>query len=45
VVLLQRGRVAAAGSKAEMLTSERLSAIFGAPIALERRDGYYSAST
>jgi len=44
VVLLQRGRVAAEGMKEEMLTSERLGAIFGAPIALERRDGYYSAS-
>jgi len=45
VILLQRGRVAAAGTKREMLTADRLSAIFGARIVLEQRDGYYSART
>ena len=43
VVLLQAGRIAAAGSKASVLTAERLSGVFEAPIALEENDGYYYA--
>jgi iron complex transport system ATP-binding protein len=43
VVLLDRGRVAATGSKAAVLTDERLSGLFGAPVALEQSDGYYYA--
>src|SRR5204863_4081059 len=43
VVLLQRGRVAAEGAKREMLTRDRLSALFGAPIVLEQNDGYFYA--
>ena len=43
VVLLQRGRIAADGTKAAMLTPERLSALFEGPIALDRVDGYYFA--
>jgi len=43
VVLLQRGCVAAEGRKREMLTAERLSALFGAPIALQQNDGYFYA--
>ena len=39
VVLLQAGRIAAAGSKASVLTAERLSGVFEAPIALEERRG------
>ena len=43
VVLLQRGRIASEGPKASMLTSERLTALFGAPVTLDRVDGYYYA--
>ena len=43
VVLLQAGRMAAAGSKASVLTAERLSALFSAPIRLEESAGYYYA--
>jgi iron complex transport system ATP-binding protein len=44
VVLLGEGRIVADGPKQDMLTSERLSALFGADIQLARRDGYYSLS-
>jgi iron complex transport system ATP-binding protein len=43
VVLLAHGRVAGDGRKGEMLTSERLTGLFGAPIALDESDGYYYA--
>lgn len=43
VVLLQAGRMAAAGSKGSVLTAERLSGLFSAPIALEENDGYFYA--
>jgi iron complex transport system ATP-binding protein len=44
VVLLDRGRVAAAGPTRDMLTDERLSALFGAPVTVEQdADGYYGA--
>jgi iron complex transport system ATP-binding protein len=42
VVLLREGRIVADGPKGDMLTSERLSALFGADIQIARRDGYYS---
>jgi iron complex transport system ATP-binding protein len=42
VVLLREGRVAAAGPKSSVLTAERLSRLFDAPIAIEEHDGYYS---
>ena len=42
VVLLREGRIVADGTKQDMLTSEKLSALFGADIQLARRDGYYS---
>jgi iron complex transport system ATP-binding protein len=42
VVLLREGRIVADGPKQDLLTSERLSALFGADIQLARRDGYYS---
>jgi iron complex transport system ATP-binding protein len=41
VVLLQAGRVAADGPKAEMLASGPLSAVFGAAIAVGMSGGYY----
>ena len=44
VVLLDRGTVAASGSKDDMLTADRLSAIFGAPVVVARSNGYYSAT-
>jgi len=43
VVLLHRGKIAADGPKAAMLTPERLSALFEAPVTLDRVDGYYYA--
>jgi iron complex transport system ATP-binding protein len=43
VVLLDRGRVAAAGPKHAVLTAARLSAVYGAPIALQEARGYYYA--
>ena len=44
VVLLREGRIVADGPKQEILTSKRLSGLFGADIHIARRDGYYSAS-
>jgi ABC-type cobalamin/Fe3+-siderophores transport system ATPase subunit len=43
VILLREGRVAAAGAKRTVLTAERLSDLFNAPIAIEEDDGYYYA--
>jgi iron complex transport system ATP-binding protein len=43
VVMLREGRIVADGPKQEMLTSERLSSLFGADIQIARHDGYYSA--
>jgi iron complex transport system ATP-binding protein len=44
VVLLREGRIVGDGPKQDMLTSGRLSALFGADIQIARRDGYYSLS-
>jgi len=41
VLLLSRGRTLAAGPKAKVLTSLRLSATFGAPVAVRRSGGRY----
>jgi iron complex transport system ATP-binding protein len=41
VILLKDGRVFADGAKSDLLTTERLSELFGVPIQLGRRDGYY----
>ena len=43
VVLLQAGRIAASGPKETVLTAERLSALFDAPISLEESAGYFYA--
>ena len=40
---LRDGRIAASGPKRSVLTAERLSELFEAPIALEEEDGYYYA--
>ncbi len=44
VVLLDRGRIAADGSKREVLTGESLGALFGARLAVAEHDGYFSAT-
>ncbi len=41
VILLQAGRIVADGPKASMLTGERLSGVFGLPIAVQQAGGYY----
>jgi iron complex transport system ATP-binding protein len=43
VILIGRGRVAAAGPKAATLTAAQLSAVFEEPISLTESDGYYYA--
>jgi iron complex transport system ATP-binding protein len=43
VILVSEGRIAAAGSKREILTSAHLSKLFNAPIVLEEADGYWYA--
>jgi iron complex transport system ATP-binding protein len=43
VVFLERGRVGADGRKADLLTRERLGALFGVDLELDVRDGYYFA--
>ena len=41
VILLQKGRIFADGDKQQLLTAERLTQLFGLPVELARRDGYY----
>jgi iron complex transport system ATP-binding protein len=41
VVLLQKGSIVADGPKAKVLTSERLSALFGVRVKLFRENGYF----
>jgi iron complex transport system ATP-binding protein len=41
VVLMQRGRIVADGPKADVLTSERLGALFGVPVKLFRGGEYF----
>ncbi len=41
VVLLKRGRTAGDGPKTSMLTGDRLSDTFGAPLAVHEASGYY----
>jgi iron complex transport system ATP-binding protein len=43
VVMMQDGRLVADGSKAELLTAERLSALFGREITLLQQGGYWGA--
>jgi iron complex transport system ATP-binding protein len=42
VILLRGGRIFADGSKTELLTSERLTQLFGLPVELIERNGYYT---
>src|SRR6202166_4337545 len=41
VVLLREGRILADGPKEEILTADRLTDLFGVPVQLLRRDGYF----
>jgi iron complex transport system ATP-binding protein len=41
VIFLRGGRLFADGAKAEVLTAELLTELFGVPVELARRDGYY----
>jgi len=43
VVVLRAGQVSVDGPKAEVLTSDRLSATFGVPVEVLQRDGFYHA--
>ena len=43
VILLQNGRVMDRGATAEMLTDERLTTLFGLPIRVTQRHGYFQA--
>jgi iron complex transport system ATP-binding protein len=43
LLLLDQGRVAAAGPLDEVLSADALSAVFGVALALDRRDGRYAA--
>lgn len=43
VILLRRGKVAADGDKASVLTDEQLSAVYETPIRVAEVDGYYLA--
>jgi iron complex transport system ATP-binding protein len=43
VVLLKDGQVLLDGPKREILTSKRLSAVFGVELEVVERDGYYHA--
>lgn len=44
VIFLREGRLAGDGPRREMLTSARLSDLFGLPLAIREAAGYYSAS-
>src|ERR1700726_1297576 len=41
VILLRAGRIVADGPKGKILSAAQLSELFGVPVELSRRDGYY----
>jgi iron complex transport system ATP-binding protein len=41
VVLIRRGRLFADGPKHEVLSDQNLSSLFGLPVSVTERDGYY----
>jgi iron complex transport system ATP-binding protein len=41
VILLREGSIAGDGPKAEMLTPERLSQLFGCPVRITIEDGHW----
>jgi len=42
VVLMDRGRIIADGSKPDVLSAAKLSALFRQPLELSERNGYYN---
>jgi len=42
VVLMKRGRIVADGPKHEVLIESKLAELFGRPVELSERDGYYN---
>ena len=44
VIFLKDGRAAGDGPKSSMLTAERLESLFGGPVAVSRRDGYFQVT-
>jgi iron complex transport system ATP-binding protein len=42
VVLMDRGRIVSDGTKQDVLVAPKLSALFGLPVELSKRDGYYN---
>ena len=45
VILLQHGRILLDGPKREVLTSQHLSTLFGAPVQVRESNGYYTAAS
>jgi iron complex transport system ATP-binding protein len=43
VILMREGRIVADGPKAQLLRAEVLSELFGTPVRVEERDGFYHA--
>ena len=43
VILIERGRIVADGTTSRVLESGRLSALFGVPLEVVQRGGYYDA--
>jgi iron complex transport system ATP-binding protein len=43
VILMREGRIVADGAKAELLRAEALSELFGVPVGVVERDGFYHA--
>ena len=43
ILMMREGRIVADGAKAELLTEERLSELFGTKVSLTERDGFYHA--
>jgi iron complex transport system ATP-binding protein len=41
VIFMRAGRIIADGPKAELLTSERIGQLFGAPVRVEQQNGFY----
>jgi iron complex transport system ATP-binding protein len=41
VVLISKGKIIGDGVKKEMLQAEPLSSLFGIPVEIARKDGYY----
>jgi iron complex transport system ATP-binding protein len=41
VIFMHEGHIVGDGSKSELLTRERLTALFGCPVEVTRQDGYY----